>query len=189
MPNNLAGMVNYYPSEKYIRKNWAPEEFSAQDLKAIAESENVARKSGTLSNRLAEMLLPNALVENNPSFGVVDAKFGYPPNTARDALFTRLGLKVDKVADGYELPRSNNTTAEQRALMAAAVLSEKARLYGEDKAVERYNGKGRAVEEDYGYSARADSANHARKVQEMARMLQDPLNAAIMQTYRQYRGY
>lgn len=62
--------------------------------------------------------------------------------------------------------------------------TEKARLYGEDKAIERWNGKGRSIEDD-GYTfARADAKNHARKVQEMEGLLKDPANARIAALYR-----
>jgi hypothetical protein len=72
------------------------------------------------------------------------------------------------------------------AKMAALVLAEKARLYGEDKAVERWNGKGKAIE-DTGYGSEyADARNHVSKINEMNKMLAHPLNSNIANAYKRY---
>jgi hypothetical protein len=170
MPNALS----YYPNEKYIHKNWAPEEYGRSDLEAIARAEKLARSKGILSPELAAQFMPLALIENTPSHGVVDGAFGYPQNARRNAMLKAMGL-------GYK----SGNTPDERARMAAAVLAEKAALYGNDKAVERYNGKGRAVEEYYGEVAQADAPNHVRKVQEMQKMLNHPKNTLLRQAYEQ----
>jgi hypothetical protein len=170
MPNALT----YYPSEKYIRKNWAPEEFGRSDLESIARAEKLARSRGILPPALAAQFMPLALVENTPSHGVIDGAFGYPPNARRNAMLKAMGL-------GY----TSGHTPDERARMAAAVLAEKAALYGNDKAIERYNGRGRAYEEESDEWGNADASNHVRKVQEMTRMLQHPKNALLRQTYEQ----
>lgn len=176
----MAGeMLGFYPSQKYIQNNWAPEDVMPGDLVALAQAQRKATDSGVLSTNLARSFLANALVENTPSYGVVNSKLGYPPSPQRDRMFLKLGLKVNRMPEGYELPTGSGPT--QRALMAAAVLAEKARLYGEDKAIERYNGKGRAIEDvPYFGEQRADANNHARKVAEAEAMLRHPKNASVL---------
>lgn len=193
----------FYPNQGYLKRNLAPELFSTRSLEALAKAENLARAKGVLSSNLANALLPNALVEGWNNFGIVDGRYGYPPNKRRDQVMENMGLRVvnsdapevlKKYADmsrdtvgGYQLfPHAG---LDASAKLATALLAEKAHLYGEDKAIERWNGKGRATEEYYGDYVQADAKNHARKVQMMVEMLKHPANREISTTYQKLRGY
>jgi hypothetical protein len=57
------------------------------------------------------------------------------------------------------------------AMMAAKVMN-----YGEDLAMERWNGQGQG----YGRVGYADAKNHARKVAELELLLTNPKNAQMM---------
>jgi len=72
------------------------------------------------------------------------------------------------------------------AKVAAAMLAEKAAIYGQDKAVERWNGNGRTISKNG--QVFADSQNHARKVKLMAEMLKHPANAQTMNFYKSLLG-
>lgn len=193
-------LLHYFPSMKYIERNWQPEQIGQHSLKALAEAEKLARSQGVLSPALADKFMPNALVEGwANSFGVVNGTYGYPANPRRDEVIRKMGLTMANSDDpalikkwsnverdtkaGYRL--KHDASPSQYARLAAAILAEKARLYGEDKAIERWNGKGSAVEEDYGALYYADAENHARKVNQMAEMLNSPANAKIRNYYRQ----
>ena len=54
-----------------------------------------------------------------------------------------------------------------------AMMAAKAAQYGENLAIERWNGKGK------GMGGMADASNHARKVSEMEQMLAHPKNKAM----------
>lgn len=68
------------------------------------------------------------------------------------------------------------------AKMAAITLAEKAALYGEDRAVERWNGKG--VAKNFKGKVVANANNHAKKVSEMMKMLAHPSNLSLMNQYQ-----
>ena len=211
MPNALA----YYPNEKYISKNWAPEQVPVNALRALAKAQMLAQKNNILPPALAAALLPNSLVEGrlttdegSPSdFGF--NYFGYPHAPEHDNAMMKMGLKVGKsnyppksvtdswgdaewenwhrtqpkldvykVDNGYTLNEDGESmdpshSEDAAAKMAAIALAHKARLYGQDKAIERWNGQG------------SGARNHASKVQEMARMLNHPKNALLRQAYEQ----
>lgn len=189
--------IPFFPSRDYETRNWAPETISSDSLRALASAQATAEKSGVLSRGLASQLLPIAMTEGWDKFGVVDGYMGYPANPRRDATMEKMGLRMANsddpeilkkwsdgqrdTVDGYRL--APHAGVDQYAKLAAAVLAEKAKLYGEGNAVERWNGKGRATEEFYGEAVQADSANHARKVAEAARMLKRPGNAQLRNTY------
>ena len=86
-------------------------------------------------------------------------------------------LDVYKVDKGYTLNEDDYSdpshTEDAAAKMAAIALAHKAKLYGQDKAIERWNGQG------------PGARNHVRKVEEMARMLNHPKNALLRQAYEQ----
>lgn len=196
--------VPFYPSRAYLDRNWAPEHLPRPALAALAQAQSTAQKEGILPPALAQQMLPMALVEGWPeSFGVVDGRYGYPANPRRDELVRRMGFTIANsddprlikkwaqvhrdTRDGYQINPMMQTErgyTQMAARMVPLILAEKARLYGEGKAVERFNGRGRAVEEVYGDTVQADSANHARKVAEAGRMLKNPANAHIAALYR-----
>ena len=199
----MAGLLDYIPSDKYIRKGWKPEQIDESTLANLAKAQALAQKVGLLSPNLANQMLPNALVEGWSNYGVVDNKLGYPPNKRRDDAFEKMGMTVANsdapqviknwshvlrdTKEGYWLPQVTHSQ-QNAAKLAAITLAEKAKLYGEDKAIERWNGRGRAIEDVDGSLVQADSANHARKVAEMARLLQHPSNAKLMNMYKGLLG-
>lgn len=216
------GLLNYYPSEKYIRKNWAPEQIGQGNIEPLAKAQKMAVAKGLLSPQLANAMLPIALVEGNGNYGIVDGRYGYPPNPKRDKMLADMGLRVidydgqtsnggipsvaamvtskpTKLPDfstfdlyrmknqGYWVPSgvpSENYYSIMARLMPV-VLAEKAALYGENNAIERWNGKGKAVEDNgWDDEQKADSKYHKGKVEEMIRMLNHPLNADIKNAYQ-----
>lgn len=222
-----ADEVPYYPSPKYLRRNWAPEKASRKDIAAVVDAQKRAAKIGALSPELSKALLPNLLTEGRPAqFGVRD--FEYPPNPRRDALLRGMGLALEgdvtppprppqgissdadvaewgrrMEAQGYRYPDlfpkagvgyykddyaamdDADYSRTLNARLAAAMLSEKARLYGEDKALERWNGVGSGWA--YGPNTQwADAKNHARKVRTLAQMMEHPANQELMKAYLYY---
>jgi hypothetical protein len=213
----MPGLLDYYPSEKYISKNWKPEQVPVSSLRALANAQMLAQKNQLLPPELAATLLPNALVEGrfaSEEGGPADFGFnffGYPHAPELENTMMKMGLKVGasnyppkevtsnwgdgqwedwsrkqpkfdvyKVDNGYTLNPDDyedpSHSEEAAAKMAAIALAYKARLYGNDKAIERWNGQG------------AGARNHARKVQEMIQMLNNPKNAQIRDTYRGLLG-
>lgn len=215
-----SGLLGYYPSEKYISRNWAPETIGAGNLKHLAVAQAQAVKTGLLTQQLAEAMLPIALIEGNGSnYGIVNSTYGYPPNPQRDKSLAKMGLRVVdypgkpapapammtdeqkkfvapdistfdvfKAKDyGYWVPSNMplERDADIHAKLVPVVLAEKARLYGDNNAIERWNGKGKALEDNgYGDEQKADSKYHKRKIEEMIKMLKHPKNQEILNTYQ-----
>jgi len=201
-----AGQIPFYPNEKYIKRGWAPEKMQRYSLDNLADAEKRAIRQGVLPASLANTMLPTAMVEGwDGGYGVVNATYGYPANPQRDAVMQKMGLRmahsdqppenyksVDVLRDtqaGYWMPSGKWGDDPERAqqTMAALVpviMAEKARLYGPDKMTERWNGRGRAVEDNgYDDEQQADAKNHARKVEEAMRMLKHPANARLYNEY------
>jgi hypothetical protein len=59
-----------------------------------------------------------------------------------------------------------------------AMMAAKEKEYGTNLAIERWNGQGKSVRG-------ADAKNHARKVEELTRLLDDPKNAPLMTKWRE----
>jgi hypothetical protein len=171
----MGGVVPYYPSQRHIEKNLAPEQnMSRMGLEALAQANQEARKNKLMSPSLADKMLPTTLVEG----GAININgWGYPDTPKYREILTRAGLPPTR--EGIiDLPR--DTTYDQTLIQAKlmhALMAAKASQYGEDKALERWNGKGT--------NARlgADSANHYRKVLETDAMLKHPKNKELMNTW------
>ena len=58
-----------------------------------------------------------------------------------------------------------------------------ASLWGDDKALERWNGQGRTMRGDY---VHADAPNHYRKVIELDKLLEHPKNAPMVAAWEKY---
>lgn len=212
----MSGLLDYYPSEKYVAKGWAPEKVPLQSLAALAKAQTMAQKAGLLSPDLAGKLLANSLVEGR--FDDFGFNFhDYPPSPERDAMFKSMGMqfgspqlptppeglatddelrawdmdylakkgrqpfRVARVAQGAAGSQESNEppgyfpldrSPEAMARMAAIGLAERAKLYGQDKAIERWNGQG------------PGARNHVKKVDEMLKMLSHPKNARLLSTYK-----
>jgi hypothetical protein len=165
------GVVPYYPQQRYITENLAPDlGITRSQLEALAQANQTAIKSGLMSPALAAKMLPTLLTENatgikswgyadTPKYRDILTKAGLPP--------TLKEINAMKLSDDYDLEVRN-------AKLMHAMMAAKAQNYGEDKAIERWNGQGTAKG---GY---ANAANHARKVTELETLLQHPKNAEMM---------
>lgn len=172
--DKLGGVVPHYPSQRHIEKNLAPEQYmSHMGLEALANANQVARKNKLMSSQLADKMLPTTLVES----GVGINNWGYPDTPKYREILTKAGLPPTR--EGIiDLPRG--TTYDQTLIQAKlmhALMAAKAAQYGDDLALERWNGKGT--------NARlgADASNHYRKVLETSEVLKHPKNKELMQTW------
>lgn len=173
--DQFGGVVPHYPSQRHIEKNLAPEQnMSKMGLEALAQANQVARKNKLMSPSLADKMLPTTLVEGG---AISINNWGYPDTPKYRDILTKAGLPPTR--EGIiDLPR--DTTYDQTLIQAKlmhALMAAKAAQYGEDKALERWNGKGT--------NARlgADSENHYRKVLETDAMLKHPKNKELVQTW------
>jgi hypothetical protein len=114
-----------------------------------------------------------------------------PPRPKEDVLIDPSGCTTDEecmaqddnAAVGHPVYTINNDAPHIRARIAAAVLADKARMFGDQNAIARWNGNGRVVNSSTG-KVIADSNNHAAKVEALLGLLSDPRNAKLMQTYQ-----
>jgi len=173
--DQMGGVVPHYPSQRHIEKNLAPEQnMTRMGLEALAQANQEARKNKLMSFSLADKMLPTTLVEGG---NIHINHWGYPDTPKYREILTKAGLPPTR--EGIiDLPR--DTTYDQTLIQAKlmhALMAAKALQYGEDKALERWNGKGT--------NARlgADSENHYRKVLETDAMLKHPKNKELMDTW------
>jgi hypothetical protein len=168
------GTVPYYPSQRYIEKDLAPElGMSHMQLDALAQANQIARKNKLMSPQLADKMLPTLLVEG--ATGVNG--WGYPDTPKYRDILTKAGLPPTR----EEIMRSPIDTEYDRNLLSSklmhAVMAAKAAQYGDDLALERWNGKGTNARRG------ADAQNHYRKVLETDAMLKHPKNKEMMDTW------
>jgi hypothetical protein len=168
--DTAGGVVPYYPSQKYIDKNLAPElNLSKQQIEALAQANQEAIKSGLMSKSLSAKMLPTLMTEG--ASGIT--WWGYPDTPKYREILTKAGLPPTlKEINNMYLPTMYDHNLRASKLMHAN-MAAKAAQYGENLAIERWNGKGK------GMGGMADAANHARKVAEMERMLEHPKNKAM----------
>lgn len=171
------GVVPYYPNQTYIDKNFAPElSLSRQQLEALAQANQEARRSGLMSAKLADRMLPTLMVEG--ATGI--SSWGYPDTPKYREILTKAGLPPT-VEEINSMTSATNYDRDLRASrLMHAVMAAKAAQYGEEKAIERWNGAGRVTG---GGAVYADAANHARKVLEMERMLANPKNKPFLDVW------
>lgn len=169
--DKYGGVTPYYPQQRYINKNLAPEtNIPNMHLEALAAANQEALKNGLMSPKLASKMLPTILTEG--AMGI--NSWGYADMPKYRAILEKAGLPP--TINEIKLLRDNASTDFDRevinAKLAHALMAAKANIYGEDKAVERWNGIGKSDS----YNRPADAANHARKVAEVERLLADPKN-------------
>lgn len=197
-----ADTVPFYPSQKYIDKNLAPEQFPKEAIVAAARAARKAVDAGVISPSLATKILPNILTENRPDdFGVNTGRWIGGTGASIGKIVKSLGLDKDTVvkedvqmsaADAHRFglpagpiykkgdvviqPKSGDNPAElaHNAQLMTAVLAEKAsRSSSDDEVIKRWNGAGKGAE------------NHLSKVLQVSDMLtSEPKNAAIMDLFR-----
>lgn len=180
MPNETlteyGGAVPYYPNQTYFNKNFAPEKLSLQQIEALAEANQQAKRSGLMSSKLADRMLPTLLTEG--ATGI--SNWGYPDTPKYRAILEKAGLPPT-IKEINEIPVGNAyDMALVKSKLMHAVMAAKAAQYGEDKAIERWNGSGKVMSLGQVY---ADASNHARKVAEMEHVLQHPKNKTMRDTW------
>ena len=84
-----ADYVEFYPSQEYVDKDWAPVKMPLSSFNSLAKSQAIAEKKGILSPQTTKYYLPSALTEGRfDDYGVnqVDVNYGTAmPKKARDA--------------------------------------------------------------------------------------------------------
>jgi hypothetical protein len=172
--DKLGGVVPHYPSQRHIEKNLAPEQnTSRMGLEVLAQANQIARKNKLMSPQLADKMLPTTLVES--AIGING--WGYPDTPKYRDILTKAGLPPTR--EGI-LSLVGNTTYDRELVQAKlmhALMAAKAAQYGDDLALERWNGKGTNARRG------ADASNHYRKVLETSEMLQHPKNKELMDTW------
>jgi hypothetical protein len=194
--------IPYYPSKRHVTpdKNGYPQapevKLTYNDVRNIAQARNEAISSGVLTKDLAEHLLPMAMVEGHPAnFGIKNNNEFYNHKSTRD-FFTKMGLTVDTedkkpdIAINKErnmlYPAKSMETSLGAARTMAAIVAEKARVAKSqvpEIAIKKYNGKGKAIENDFGLAVPADVNKYWSKVQEARELLPHPLNKDFYDFY------
>lgn len=175
--DKAGGVVPFYPSRRYIEKNLAPElDISRQQLEALAEANILARRQGLMPAKIADKMLPTLLTES--ASGI--SSWGYPDSPRYRTILEKAGLPptIDEV--NAMKSTSDYDRELRKAKLMHAVMAAKVADYGEDLAVERWNGKGT------GMGGMANAANHAKKVAELEQMLRHPKNQPMMDAWNEY---
>jgi len=165
------GTTPFYPQQRYIDENLAPERgLGNVQLEALAAANQEALRSGLMSPKLASKMLPTILTEG--AMGV--DRWGYADLPKYRAILEKAGLPPT-IEEVSKLRSETNSTFDRELINAKlthALMAAKASIYGENNAVERWNGQGTSIRG-------ADSANHARKVGEVERLLSHPKNKEL----------
>jgi hypothetical protein len=198
--NELGGVVPYYPSVRHIEKNLAPElGITRAQIEALAQANAEATKNKLMSPALLNKMLPTLLIEGASG----TRGWGYPDTKPYRDILTKAGLPPT-VEEIHKLIAANTDDESARenlsgkfkfsnydndlitAKMMHAVMAAKALNYGDDLAIERWNGVGTAK------GGWADAKNHARKVEELTALMNHPKNKELMSTWNslleQHRG-
>ena len=188
--NKYGGVTPYYPQQRYIDENLAPDiGITNMQLEALAEANQTARKSKLMSPKLLDAMLPTLLVEGASG----TRGWGYPDTPAFNDILTKAGLSVvnGKIQTPYTLrkdspdyygtPIPDYEYKLHEAKMMHAMMAAKEKEYGTDLAIERWNGEGVTKR---GNAIYADAKNHARKVEETTRLLTDPKNAPMVKQWQ-----
>ncbi len=177
--DKAGGVVPFYPKKIYIEKNLAPElDISRQQLEALAEANLVAKKSGLMPQKILDKMLPTLLTESATGISA----WGYPDTPKYRNILIKAGLPptLDEI-NRIRADQTNYDRDLRKSKLMHAVMAAKVADYGEDLAIERWNGKGK------GMGGMADASNHARKVAELEQMLQHPKNKEMMDVWNDYR--
>ena len=187
--------IPHYPSSRHVEKNLAPEHtLRYRDIAALANARRQAEETGVLDPKLAEYMLPMAMVEGRSgNFGILqDNRFYAHPRTLDR--FRRMGLAMegpmaplaikDIPGKGRHIGPSAKMegNSDTYAKMMAAIMAEKAALVPAgnlDEAVKRYNGRGRAIEYVDDQPQQADVNTYLAKVKDALQMLSHPKNKPL----------
>jgi hypothetical protein len=176
--DKYGGVTPYYPQQRYIDNNLAPETgLPNMDLEALAAANQTALRNNLMSPKLASKMLPTILTEGTMGIN----GWGYADTPKYRSILIKAGLPptIEEISN----LRKNAPTAFDREVINAklvhALMAVKADVYGEDKALERWNGKGKSDS----YNRPADAAHHAYKVDEVNRLLSHPKNKQMADFY------
>lgn len=171
--DDAGGVVPYYPSQRYLKDNLAPEKnITMRQISALALANQEALKNKLMSENMANKMLPTLLTEGASGIRA----WGYPDTKPYRDILTKAGLPPT-IEEANKIEHSNDWEREiHQAKLMHAVMAAKAKEYGEDLAIERWNGQGKTY--------LADAENHARKVGELEEMLQHPANKQLMDAWK-----
>lgn len=157
----MSDTVPYYPSPVYLERKWAPEQYPVEALKRLAAAERTGIFRGVLRPDVSDYVLANTLAENRPrDYGVDPGQLN-----PRSKNYQRLGLFPSEPGEVSDSSMS--------ALEAISVMADKQRDWrSPEEVVRKWNGGG------------ADSRRHLERVKILREMLQDPVNAPVMEMYK-----
>lgn len=181
--DKYGGTIPYYPQRRYIAQNLAPEQdITRSQLEAFAQANEIARSSGLLSPKLADRMLPTLLTESATGIN----NWGYPDKEPYRSILTKAGLPptLEEINAAFPSKGTDYDRELHKSKLMHALMAAKAHQYGDDLAIERWNGRGSGV----GRGGRADAPNHARKVFELEELLQHPKNKEMMDTWADFRA-
>lgn len=75
---------SFYPSQDYIKRNLAPEQYFENDLAALARAQREAVKSGVMTPEVAKYFLANILTEGTKRSGNYGLSFPYYSQSGAD---------------------------------------------------------------------------------------------------------
>jgi hypothetical protein len=130
------------------------------------------------------MMLPTLLTEN----ATMVNDWGFPDQPRYRKILEKAGLPptlegVKKLIDYQKLTDGDYDGMLLMSKLMHAKMAAFASLWGDDKALERWNGKGVAK---WGQTVLADAPNHYRKVIELDKLLEHPKNAPMMAAWEKY---
>ena len=195
---DLSRTVPFYPSERYLKEDLAPEQYPLAQLAMIARAKKIADNSDELDPYVRDRILANVLSENRTDYGL-NTFVEHDRNIDFEYL-RRLGLPVTP----YDRERYSNTethittrapkdpsmkdktwfspdvidptheSLRENALLVLYKLKEKQARFGPKMAIERWNGQGKGAK------------NHTKKVEEMRRLLNHPSNQQLLDAFNLY---
>ena len=78
--------VEFYPTQEYIDKNWAPVKVPLSSFNSLAKSQAIAEKKGILAPETTKYYLPSALTEGRwGDYGVNEVAVNYNTNMTKEA--------------------------------------------------------------------------------------------------------
>jgi hypothetical protein len=195
--------VTYYPSRKYLTEDLKPESsLTEEDVLALGTAARLGVLSKTLPAALGDYILPMAIVEGHSNNHGVKSDNQLYAKTATKERFKTMGLDIeDKTSAAYLdlvmnkksgklepmiLMNNSQRDPNQAARRMVAILADKAALQGKDtpeKAIKKYNGAGKAIEDIDGKKVPANVQDYWNKVEEAKRMLQHEKNRKIVELF------
>jgi len=200
----------FYPQQRYFDEKLAPEQYPVGSLEALVRAQKLAESEGVIPKELGKYVLPNMISEGWANYGLKSPNYDYPVSKGREERFKKLGFNVQTDApdvgltdiyrypgdpkNGYVLDANlaNPVTGDRnaQARYAMAFLAEKlASAKGDvDKAIKKWNGKGKAVEtvtmmDGTTKKVNANADNHLRKVKKAYELLNHPKNEELVNYY------